>query len=288
MQGITLTEFISEIENSFRNVSDSGNLDKSSILFTVLEELRFLGADALEVREAFIDIENNIGRLPDNFRSLKKAYELNPEGYRVVSGNRENITDNYVFYQRIENPAYFNELTGEYITSCKSKLVTEKITIGNSKVNFCYRHRPLRIAQGVKTDFIDTNCSNRAIKDKSYHEIHINNSTVRVGFERGKVYVQYNAIPTDESGEILIPIYSTGAIREYITNKVKINIVEDLILNGLVSEGITSLYNNWQQKELLLKGKAMTEAKMKGLGKDWGKTFSKQQTKQVRKFNLPR
>jgi hypothetical protein len=50
-------------------------------------------------------------------------------------------------------------------------------------------------------------------------------------FKKGLIYIKYNSLPSDENGEITIPIITTGDILRYITNYVKIQIAENLILN---------------------------------------------------------
>jgi len=99
------------------------------------------------------------------------------------------------------------------------------------------------------------------------------------------VVSQY-AIPTNVEGIVSIPIFSTGALYNYIEHKTKIEIAEYLIANNLNPQGIQSLYQLWKQEERQLKGEAMTEVKMTSfLNSNWSNQRKVLNRRDYNKYN---
>lgn len=282
----TLTEFTSEILNKFSSFEK--DIDKISIKTDVIDRLRKFGNNITYLNESIEEVVNSQVTLPEDFKSLKLALKINPKGYSI-DGDKENITDSYIYKQRIENPAYFDRGTQEYITTCDSKVITEKITINNSNLNFYYTPTWLSVTKGFNKSSFGTDCLNLhpSIRNSYPHEININGGTLNTNFSKGQIYIQYYALPTDENGEIVIPEYSTGDIYNYIENYVKVRIAEDLIANNLNPTGIVQLYPNWKAEQRELKVAALKEAKFHGAGKQWQNKLKKQNRQEIRKFELP-
>lgn len=283
MEGISISELIAELQAKYPNISQSGDIDKSSILFSVINKMRIFGVNALETTSDFLDVENSKTQLPEDFKALKFACLAEPMGYEI-EGNRIGVTDNFIYKQRIESPAYFNEVTKEYVTSCRSKLVTETITLGNSRLKYHYYRKPLELVDGVREKAIAQDCKNIGIK--SFNKISIRNSILNTNFSKGRIYIEYYSLPMNEEGELVIPIYSTGAIYDYIENCAKIEIIEYIINNGLNPQGLSDLYKVYKGQEIPMKSSAMKEAKFKGLGKDWDKKFRRNIDSYYNRFNL--
>lgn len=283
MEGITINELIAEIQAKYPSLAQSGDIDKSSILFTVINKMRVFGMDVLQLRNDFLKVVNSRAKLPEDFKSLKLAYNLDPKGYSV-EGDGVGVTDNFIYKQRIENPAYFNDITKEYETNCDSKLVTEMITLGNSKLRYHYNHELLELMDGITQNSISLNCVNRGVKNSK--KISISNNTLNTNFTEGKVYLEYYALPKNEDGELYIPIFSTGAIYNYIENIARTEITEYLINNSLNPAGLSEMYKVYKGQELGLKREAMTEAKFKGLGNNWSKTIKANNDRHFRKYGL--
>lgn len=282
----TLTEFTSEIINKFQAYEK--DIDKVSIKTDVIDRLRKLGNNITYLNESIETVVNSRVILPEDFKSLKIALKVDSVGYNI-EGDKNNITDSYIYKERIENPAYYDEINQKYVTTCDSKVITEKITINNSNLNYYYSPTWLSVTKGFNKSSFDSKCLNLhpTIRNSYPHEININGKTLNTNFSTGQIYIQYNALPTDENGEIVIPEYTTGDIYNYIENYVKIRIAEDLITNNLNPKGITQLYPTWKAEDRELKSAALKEAKFKGAGKKWQERFKKRNMQEIRKFQLP-
>lgn len=282
----TLTEFTSEIINKFQ--AYESDIDKISIKMDVIDRLRKLGNNIAYLNESIENVNNSKVLLPEDFKSLKLALKVDPIGYNI-EGDKKNITDSYIYKERIENPAYYDEVNQEYITTCDPKIITEKITINNSNLNIYHSPTWLSVTKGFNKSSFGTGCLNLhpTIRNSYPHEININGRTLNTNFSKGQIYIQYYALPSDENGEIVIPEYTTGDIYNYIENYVKIRIAEDLITNNLNPTGIQQLYPVWKEQDRQLKAAALKEAKFKGAGKNWNQRLKKRNRQEIRKFQLP-
>jgi len=279
-------EFLAEIESQLS--SFASDIDKISVKGDVVQQLKIFGNNICELQERKIKIENSKGNLPKEFKSLRLAILLEPHA-TCIHGDRRNVTDNYIYRQYIENPAYFDEVNQEYITTCQSKIITEKITINNTPVDFYYNWHFLSLVKGVNKDLFSSDCINihPSIRDGYPNEINITGNTVNTNFREGELYVQYYGIPTDEEGEVVIPELTTGDILTYITNYVKIKIAEELIANNKNPQGLTQLYPLWLQSHRELKAAAIREAKFYGLSKNWHIKYKKLNQRDTAVFKLP-
>lgn len=282
----TLTEFIAEIMAKFPTYEK--DIDEVSIKTDVIDRLRKFGNNIAYLNESIEEVINSKVTLPEDFKSLKVGLKITPKYYNIT-GEEKNITESYIYKERIENPAYFDRVTQEYITSCDTKLITEKITINNSNLNCYYQPQWLSLTSGFNKTGFGVDCINLhpSIRNSFPHEINITGKTLNTNFTEGKIYIQYYALPTDEEGEIIIPEYTTGDIYNYIENYVKVRIAEDLIANNLNPKGIVQLYPTWKQEQRELKKAAMTESKFKGAGKQWQSKLKKRNRQEIRKFELP-
>lgn len=281
-----LTEFISEIHTDLSSYSDSSDIDNNSVKLWVISCLRKLGVNICQIEEDIVTVANSQGRLKDSFRALKLALELEPIGCQ----GKENLrTDNYIYRQRIENPAYFSQITGEYITSCKSKIITETITIGENKTDFFYNYRWLSLVKGIDKRLLSTDCLNLhpAIRNSYKNQITITGNTLNANFREGNIYLQYYALPNID-GELVIPEITTLDIFEWIKMYVKVQIAENIIANNKNPQGLLQLYPLWMQQLPLLKSAALKEAKFSSISKDWHKKYKAQSKLEFAKFNLPK
>lgn len=285
---MNLSEFIAEIENEFRSFADTGLIDKVTVEQTVLNKIKIFGANVLELKETVLNIKNSTAQLPKDFRSLKLALKLDAEGC-CINGDKKDLTESYIYKQRIENPVVWNEISREYIQSCESKLVTEKITINDTSVDIYYHPKWLSLVKGIKKDTLTTDCLNLhpSIRNAYPHQISITNQTLNTNFTSGQVYIQYRGLQTDENGEILIPEFSTGDIYEYIKASVKVQLAEEWIANDENPKGVSQLYSVWKQELPSLKRSALIEAKFGNLSKDWHKRFKTLNKREFALYKLP-
>ena len=286
---MTLTQFIAEIESDFKSFADSKSIDRVSIKLTVINELKRFGVNIAHLKEDIIDISNSTAYLPDSFKSLKLALKLDPKGCKY-DGDRESLTQDYIYKQRIENLAYFDEVNQEYITTCNPKIITETITVKDLRAEFYYECQWLSLTKGISKENLAVDCENihPAIRNKYPNEISITNRILNTNFSKGTIYIQYYSLPTDEEGEIEIPETTTMALYRYIQNAVKTKIAEDLIANGDNPQGLSQLYSMWKQEQSFLRKEALVETKFQGLGKQWGKRLKTLNRRDINVFALPK
>lgn len=290
MELVTLDEFISEIETTFKNYSDTNDIDRISIKTWVINELRMFGKNICTKRETIADVKNARALLPETFRSLVLALKLSESD--DVTGEPDVEKRLVLERQRIENPAEWSSVTRDYfVNNCETKIVTEKVYSHKEVQEKYYNTHFLSLMEGMQKDTLDVNCLNLhpSIRNNYPDKISITNRTLNTNFKEGKVYMQYNSLPCDENGEIAIPIISTGHIREYIENQVKIKIAEDLILGQKNPQGLISLLPLWNQSKRLLFIQAKSEANWNGFNqKEWAIKTQIENRARQNQYNLPR
>jgi hypothetical protein len=289
---VTLDEFISEIETTFSNYAETNDLDKISIKGWVITCLRKFGKNITEKRETVLDVKNSKVLLPEGFKSLQLALKVYPEGYNIC-GDEKKVRDSFLYKQYIENPVVWDTISQEYITNnCETTFITEKIFINNDSIDLYYRPEWLSIVEGVQKDTLDVDCLNLhpSIRGKYPHQISITNRTLNANFNEGKIYLQYNSLPVDEDGEVIIPQYTTGDIYNFIENYVKVRIAENLIVNSKNPQGLMQLLPMWKQDERRLFIEAKSEANYKGLGpgNEWAIKMNKSRKREFSRFSLPK
>ena len=289
MEKITLDEFIAEIESTFKIYADTNDIDRVLIKTIVINELRKFGKNICDKREAIVDIKNSQVLLPENFKSLILALKLTPNEELDCKDNTEKRL--IIERQHIENPAEWTTTTRDYFVNyCESKIVTEKVYAYNERVDKFYTPHFLSLYKGFSNSSLDTNCLNLhpSIRDSYSDKISITNRTLRANFREGKIYIQYNSLPEDEEGEIVIPILSTGSILNHIKNKVRIELGQHLILSQLNTSGLKELLPIWLQNERLYFIEAKSEANWAGMNqKEWTKQRQKRNRVEQNRFNLP-
>ena len=289
MEKITLDEFIAEIESTFKIYADTNDIDRVLIKTIVINELRKFGKNICDKREAIVDIKNSQVLLPENFKSLILALKLTPNEELDCKDNTEKRL--IIERQHIENPAEWTTTTRDYFVNyCESKIVTEKVYAYNERVDKFYTPHFLSLYKGFSNSSLDTNCLNLhpSIRDSYSDKISITNRTLRTNFREGKIYIQYNSLPEDEEGEIVIPILSTGSILNHIKNKVRIELGQHLILSQLNTSGLKELLPIWLQNERLYFIEAKSEANWAGMNqKEWTKQRQQRNRVEQNRFNLP-
>ncbi len=281
---MNISEFLVELETDLSSFTK--DINRISVKTNVINQLRIFGTNITQLKEKVEFVKNSRIILPEDFKSLKLALRLHGSGY-AVQGDRESVE--HIYRQRIEDGAFFDDINQEYVTTCDPKIVTEKIVIDNSAISFYYEPQWLSVVKGIKKDGLDSRCLNLhpSIRNTYTDEISITNGILNTNFSTGQVYLQYNALQTDEFGEIEIPEYTTGDIYQYILLYCKIKIAEDLIVNNKNAQGLTQLYPTWVQSLPLLKSAALKEARFAGLPKSWQRNFKVKNREDISFFNLP-
>jgi hypothetical protein len=283
---MTLKEFLAEIQTTFSNYTESGDIDNVSIKMWVIHCLRQMGNNITTVNEAVLTVRNSQVLLPETFKSLKLALKLEPECEDLSQGELES----YIYKQRIENEAYYNPVTHEYETNGNSKIITEKIFLNNDVYTVKYTPTWLSLVKGIKKDSLDTDCMNLhpSIRNSYPHEISINARTLQANFKEGKIYVQYNSLYTEDD-EVAIPEISTGDLYHYIECYCKVKIAENLILNNKNPTGVSQLLSMWEAKLSTYKHAAMSECRFASLNNsNWQQKFKALNRRTMMAFELPK
>lgn len=289
MEIITFDEFYAEIESLFNTYADTNDIDKLSVKTWVIDELRKFGKGICQKKEAIVDVKNSRALLNEDFKSLVLALKLYP--YQEVGAKQPRERTLLIERERIENPAEWTTTTRDYFVNyCESKVVTERIYAYGEPEDVYYTPHFLSLTKGVQRGTLDANCLNLhpSIRDSYPDKISITNRTMNTNFKNGKVYIQYNALPSDEDGEIAIPIITTGDIKTYLENEVRIRLAESLILNQKASPGLATLLPLWTQKQRQLFINAKSEANWSGLSENWDKKIYLKNRINERRFDLPR
>lgn len=281
---MTISELMSELESDLSSfVKD---INRISVKTNIINQLRIFGTNVTQLKEKVEIVKNSKLYLPDDFKSLKLALRLHGTGYNTQGAPEPT---EQIIRQRIENGAWFDEVNSEYVTTCDPKIITEKIIIDNSAVNFFYEPQWMSPVKNIKKDGIDSKCLNihPSIRNTYPDEFSITGSVMNFNFSNGSVYFQYNALPTDENGEIIIEEFTTGDLREYIMLYCKVKIAEDLIVNNKNAQGLGQMYQAWSQQLPLLKSAALKECRFANLGKSWQRKFKEKNRKEnIAFYNL--
>lgn len=286
---MTLEELISDVQTTFEVYNATGDIDKITIKTAVINTLRRFGKNICDLRETIVDVSNSRALLPETFKSLRMALKLAPEGFDT-DGNKEEVKK-YLSKQYVENPVVWDVINQEYIVNnCESKFVTESIFVHTNNVNLYYTPTWLSLSKAIQKDTLDVDCLNLHPKIRNTYadQISITNRTLNTNFKTGKVYLQYNSLPADEDGEIMIPVITTGDIEKFVINQVKIALAEPLILNSKNPQGVMTMLNIWKQEERLLGIRAKSEANWNGITPDLEKKTLQRKQYNLNKFSLPK
>lgn len=281
MEKISLEQFTAEIETSLSNYAESGDIDRLSIKTWVIQALRKFGKNICEKNETVVEVKNSRALLPETFKSLTFAVKVKTKPL-TEEETKQLVTER----KYIENPAIFDILTMDYVVNfCETKIVTEKIYSNVEPPKF-YGYELLALTPNINRDTIDVNCFNLhpQIAQKP-NEISISSRTLSANFKEGFVFLRYNSLPQID-GEICIPIITTGDIYNFIFQMVKINIIENIILNNKNPLAAGQLYPSLKAELRELEHKAQCEAKFSGLSKGWDRKYYKQNLVNKKRLGL--
>lgn len=265
MEKISLEQFTAEIETSLSNYAESNDIDRQSIKTWVIQALRKFGKDICEKNETVVEVKNSRALLPETFKSLTFAVKVKTKPFTEEESKQLILERKF-----IENPAVYDILSGDYVVNfCETRVVTEKVYSNVESTKF-YGYELLALSPNINRDTIDVSCFNLHPQlAQKPNEINIVNRTLSANFKEGYIFLRYNSLPSDENGEISIPIISTGEILEYCEAFVKTRITENLIINNKNPQGLSQLYTTFKQDEKVKYHAAQCEAKMGGLSKGW-------------------
>lgn len=286
----TFNEFVEEISTDFSSFAESGDIDRSTIKRNVILQMKKFGNNIMPICETVLDVKNSQATLPENFRSLKLALKCEPFGMTVTDAKEEDLDKAFFYSRRLENPAYYNEVTHEYVDSCKTKLIEEVVFLNTGKASVYYNPQWLKVTPSIKRSGYAADCLNlsKAIRNTNCHEISINNFTLQANFSEGKIYLQFYGFEVDEDGEIIIPDGWHGNLEQHLEYYCKAIIAENLIANNKNPQALGQLLPYYNQKAKEFFQLAQTEWKFSALGNTWENKMRIQNRRYFTKFNLPR
>ena len=265
MEKISLEQFTAEIETSLSNYAESNDIDRQSIKTWVIQALRKFGKNICEKNETVVEVKNSRALLPETFKSLTFAVKVKTKPFTEEEAKQLVLERKY-----IENPAVYDILSGDYVVNfCETRIVTEKVYSNVESTKF-YGYELLALAPNINRNTLDTNCINLhpAISQKP-NEISITARTLSANFKEGIVFLRFNSLPMGEDGEICVPILTTGDIYNFIFQMVRVNIIENVILNNKNAAAAGQLYSTLKAELRELEHKAQCESKYNGLQKGW-------------------
>lgn len=269
---MTKKEFIAELASDLKQYDESNLIDYRSVDLWLKTKLKRFGNNIMVPTEAFLKVENGRVKLPDNFWKLNLAVKCDPNGYRVESGDPKTVITSTAFKIRVEeNNVWNNNIEG--YNKKDFKQVIEKVFVDSNIVNYYYSSPTiLKLTKGMKKEVCSKGCLNLQSKftHSSPWEINILNNFIQTNFTKGYIYIQYEGLPIDEDGDVLIPETQHDHLREYLMYHCKAKLMENLMGNG-DEPNLVNMYQLYSAKEREYFSLAMTETKFGGLSADWDK-----------------
>ena len=267
MEKISLEQFTAEIETSLSNYAESNDIDRQSIKTWVIQALRKFGKNICEKNETVVEVKNSRALLPETFKSLTFAVKVKTKPFTEEETKQLVLERKY-----IENPALYDILSGDYVVNyCETKIVTEKVYSNVESPKF-YGYELLALAPNINRNTLDTNCINlHPYLQSKPNEVNITARTMSTNFKEGIVFLRFNSLPMGEDGEICVPILTTGDIYNYIFQMVRVNIIENIILNNKNAAAAGQLYPSLKAELRDLEHRAKTEAKYNGLSPNFAR-----------------
>lgn len=251
----------SQVLRDLNKYADAGLIDENELYSDAVSALKRFGNDICTDQEAFVEIKNGLGQLPDQFFSLKMALECEPDYYQRSNIEHHTLLNSVFYTERVELSDAWNECD----SCCKErteKVIRENVYFDSGSVSFTYKNpRILRLTKGFEKSVCATNCLNN-YRIENPHEINIiNRRKLQTNFSKGTVYIRYKGLPVDDEGFLDIPETANGHLDTYIEYYLKRRTAERLIGNN-DALGLQTMYPIYKQEESLALRRAVNELKM--------------------------
>lgn len=256
---------ISLVKEQLSKYDTMNVLDEDLMYRDVVLAVKSFGNNATIDFEDVIQVENGMGKLPDNFYRLYEARLCSPIAYERNNKEFEIHT--------VMDTQYYN-LIHELKTSwnecedcCKEtdmRVFKKELVFKENRKITCNYHKDelLILTKPTLKNYCENGCIN-------YHpectkEISIHNGTrLTANFKEGDVYIKYKGFPLDEEGNFDFEDTPNGHIEKFLEYDLKVNCAE-----RLASRGVTDMLNMLQyfsQKRAINKKLATNELKLKTL-----------------------
>ena len=280
---MTRKQLIAEILTDLRQYDESGLIDYRSLNMWIKNELKRFGANITVLTEKALEVQNGKTELPEDFWTLHLAVKCKQHGWEGEHHEERDLVQDSQWYKQSTTTNYVWDNQSQSHKEESYKTVSEKVFY-RDQIKKVHYTEPivLRLTKGFKKEFCAPGCKNmqQKLATSSPHEINILGNILQTNFKDGFIYMQYNALPTDETGDIYIP--DVRSLQEYLIYYAKRRILEALWMNDDDINLINKLqYIKGQEKEYL--GLAMTQVKMEGLG-NWDKKLKRKMIAETNRF----
>ena len=274
-------EFLAEVKTSFKSYDEAGLLDDTTIINRLISELKRFGNNITQNKDDVLMVKNGKAQLPKNFWKLNGVYRIQPQHAECSEdGVIDRFQDSHFWTQTTKTEEWTED--GKRVEVSKEYSVKEE-RFFRDKTATLYYSNPTRLYLGKNFDRNSVvkgyNNIDPSISEKgSNRTISLRGRMIFTEFKEGHIYIKYQSLPSDESGDIIIPETQHDRLKEYLISHAKWKILEDLILNNDDPNVITKL-GYFKQESTEAFGLAMTETKEATLTRD---TFTKIKNNQKR------
>lgn len=281
---MTRTELIAEITTDFKSYDETGLIDYRSLKQWIKSELKRFGNNIMIPTEKTVQVVNGRANLPDNFWRLLVAAKCEAGDYKIVEGEREHIVMSHAWKVRTEQSKEWDN-NSEALYNKDHKVIKERVYFEGGAIEYYFKDPVLlRLTRGMRREVCHSSCKNlqAQLTSNSPNEINIVGDIIQANFTNGYIYLQYMALPSDESGELII---HNDSLQKYLIYYCKMKILENLIGNEDDPQKRTDLgyFAQRADESFVL---AMTETKFDGLGHDWDVKLKNAMRKDTLKYEL--
>lgn len=283
---MTLKQMMAEVANALKSYDESGLLDEIAIKNWIIECVKEFGGNIMVDSERVLEVKNSRAELPDNYWSMQLALKCEPYGY-IENKKKEPSPQSFVTYvERTEIGDYYNHLSNQ---PCEEdgdcKYITETLFFApTNKWYTTYYSSPqlLELERHSYRIKCDKSCPNVGYRAKYKISVDPSEKYIQTNFSKGNIFLHYRGLPTDEYGELFIPVTSRDKLKNYILYNVIRRTLEMLWL----SEDDKNVWNKIQYFKQL-EDQHYLDAKIESISKGmlgWKKKYIQKKRLQNLKY----
>lgn len=251
----TFNELIADVAMDFERY-DIENMIQPQTLIKIARKVNYdLGLRISQTREAIVDIEKGLGRLPDDFYVMNFALMCGEYEEKVLLPQGTHVEERLLTPEYKWQPAVIDTCTDQQANitcnvcnastdPCNCTVPTPCVQLdckGNEYslvqiLSYATRtYKFLRSVQFLANPMsIDCDCPN--LYWASPYSCWIQDDYIHSNFPTGKLYINYQGLMQDANGNLLVPDHEK--LNEYYEYALKKRILENLVMNG---ETVTQL-----------------------------------------------
>lgn len=262
---MTFNEFLSDLKVEFRQYFDANLIDDLLVYKWVNQALKKFGSTIMAYQDCMVTVENNKGKLPDNFFQLSAAILCEPDFIECRKEDEKILLNSYFWTEVTRKEKAWDICTDDcYKNVLEEHTISEKTYVNECAINKVYKSpMPLKLGKSFNNSFCAPDCLNKFTAGVK-NEINIIGTTLHTNFKEGEIYLKYKGLQVDDEKLITIPETPKGEVSSYVMIFVKKNILEYILANGEDTNVITlfQYYNQQERQQLAL---ALTDAKFSSL-----------------------